>query len=261
MAIPLPESELQPVASQALIKPVLSDSRAAESRAISVSASPATDQGVRLPSAVGALWLPIEVSIPPAQRLVVLIPDMDVAESELAARIWALASPRELEVLYLGTLHEQREEFRARRRLATLAAITRDDTVRVEIRLVQDSAWLQAVQAVWRSGDLIICHAEQTTAVGGLQRVPLSQALMEELNTPVCILSGYYPELPREHPKWLAELLAWLPPLVLVVIFFMFQVRITQDATGWAQTVLLCLSVLLEFGLIAIWEHFLDRLN
>jgi hypothetical protein len=91
---------------------------------------------------------------------------------------------------------------------------------------------------------------------GGGRR-SLAKAIVSALNTPVYVLSGFYPGLPTEQPKWLARLLAWLPAFALLVIFFMLQVRITQGTTGWVQTALLCLSVSVEFGLIGAWEHFL----
>src|SRR5689334_2075533 len=70
--------------------------------------------------------------LPSAQRLVVLVPNVEVDEVELAYRIWSLASPRRLEVLFLSLVGEAREEAQARRRLARLAAITRDQGTRIE---------------------------------------------------------------------------------------------------------------------------------
>lgn len=205
----------------------------------------------------GALLIPGDQPLPPARRLVVLVPDTDVDESELATRIWSLASPRGLAVLYLGMIRDGRAESLTRRRLITLAAITRDDWAHVETRLEPEGNWIQIVRHIWEPGDLIVCHAEQALSGWSLKRKSLAQSLAAALNTPVYVLSGFYPGLPTEQPRWLARLLSWLPPLVLLVLFFMLQVRITWGTTGWIQTALLCLSVIVEFGLIGTWEHFL----
>jgi hypothetical protein len=211
-----------------------------------------------MPSATGALLIPADQPLPPAHRLVVLVPNVDVDESELAARIWSLASPRGLEVLFLSIFRSPETELRARRRLTLLAAITRDDWAHIETRLDLEGDWMRAVRHIWEPGDLVVCHAEQVLTGWGLRRRSLAKTIGSALNTPVYVLSGFYPELPTEQPNWLARLQAWLPPLVILVIFFMLQVRITQGMTGWVQTALLCLSVIVEFGLIGAWEHSLS---
>ena len=209
------------------------------------------------PSAVGALLIPADQPLPPARRLVVLVPNVDVDEAELATRIWSLASPRWLEVLFLSIFRSPETESLARRRLTLLAAITSDDRTHVETRLEPGGNWIQIVRRHWQPGDLIVCHAEQMLSGWSGGRRSLAKAIVSALNNPVYVLSGFYPELPTERPKWLARLLAWLPAFALLVIFFMLQVRITQGTTGWVQTALLCLSVIVEFGLIGAWEHFL----
>jgi hypothetical protein len=210
---------------------------------------------------VGALLFPADAPLPPARRLIVLVPEADVDEAELASRIWSLAAPRWLEVLFLGMYRGPESELRARRQLALLAAITRDERTRVDTRLEPGGDWPRAVRRIWQPGDLVVCHAEQALSGWDGGRKSLAQALMSALNTPVYVLSGFYPRLPTEQPNWLARLRAWLPPLAVLAIFITLQIRITQATTGWVQTALLCLSVVLEFGLIGAWEHFLIARN
>jgi hypothetical protein len=218
---------------------------------------PIAVESPRTPSAAGALLIPADQPLPPARRLIVLVPEVDVDEPELARRIWSLASPRGLEVVYVGMVQDALAESLARRRLATLAAITRDDWAHVETRLEPEGQWVQIVRRMWKPGDLIVCHAEQALSGWSLNRTSLAQSLVAALNTPVYVLSGFYPGLPTQQSKSLARLLAWLPPLALLVIFLLVQVRVTQATRGWIQTVLLCLSAIVEFGLIGAWEHFL----
>jgi hypothetical protein len=205
---------------------------------------------------VGALLIPADTPLPPAERLVVLVPDSDVDEAELASRILSLAAPRWLQVLFVGAGPGPEAELLARRRLSLLAAMTRDDRTSVETRLEPDGDWLRAVHRVWRPGDLIVCHAEQV--LSGLSGRPksLANAIVSALNTPVYVLSGFYPRQASEWSPRLARFLSWLPPLAILVVFFMLQVRIAQGTTGWVQTALLCLSVVVECGLIGACERF-----
>lgn len=210
------------------------------------------------PSPLAQLIVPADQPLPPARRLVVLIPDQDTDETELARRIWALASPRHLAVVYLGLTHDSLTEARARRRLATLAALTRDDWVAVQTRLAIDAQWAPAVTALWRSGDLVVCHAEQYTpgGLGGLWRKPLAQTLASVLQAPVYLFSGFYPAQPVPTKKASAQILSWSIPLAILICFFLLQVQITQQVTGWLQTALLSASVALEFGLVGLWNFF-----
>ena len=223
-------------------------------------ATPQTEQtqtqGPSQSSAIGFLLIPDGKPLPPARRLVVLIPDVSTDESELARRIWSLASPRGLEVLYLGLCRDPYREPRARRRLASLAAMTRDDWAHVETRLALGGDWVRTVQAAYRSGDLIVCHAEQTVSAWRFAHKPLSHAMLSALNSPVYVLSGFYPEKSPEQPNSTARILSWIIPVTIVAGFFWIQVRIEQLPKDWAHTTLLCISVLVEYALIGIWSHF-----
>lgn len=191
----------------------------------------------------------------PAQRLVVLVPPGILDESEFARRIWSLASPRRLSVLYLGLCPDIEREASARRQLATLAAITRDDWASVDTRLIVGNDWTRAVRSVYRQADLIICHAEQQVANGRFKHQPLSQALLTALNAPVCALAGFCPNLPPSQSKSGPALFSWLFPIFVLVAFFGLQVRIEQLPRDWAHTALLSLSVIVEYALIGIWSY------
>jgi len=201
--------------------------------------------------------LPLDdTTLRPAQRLVVLVPAIINDESELARRIWSMASPRRLSVLYLGLCREIEQEAGARRQLATLAAITRDDWATVETRLQIGTDWTRAVRAVYRPDDLIICHAEQQVAAKGFKQQPLSQALLTALDAPVCVLAGFCPQGPSQESKPVSKLFSWLVPIFILAVFFLMQVRIEQLPRDWAHTALLSLSVIVEYALVGLWSYF-----
>ena len=207
------------------------------------------------PSSAAQLLIPADQPLPPARRLLVLIPDQDMDEAEFVRRIWTLASPRHLAVLYLGLTSDAPMEARARRRLATLAALTRDDWVMVQTHLAIGSSWERAVKTVWRPGDLMVCHAEQSE-VGGLWRRPLAQKLVAALQAPVYLLSGFYPQMRLSPSPLIARLLSWSIPLAILIGFFLLQVQIAEQVQGWLQTALLSASVAVEFGLVGLWNAF-----
>ncbi len=210
------------------------------------------------PSAVGRLLIPANKPLPPAKRLVVLVPNVDVNEVELAHRIWSLASPRGLEVLFFSLIGDTQEEPQARRRLATLAAVTRDDWTHIETQLELGSHWLHSVENLRQRGDLIVCHAEQKIPKWGIGRQSLAQALVSQLTLPTCVLSGFYPELPASPPNRLVRLFVGALAMLILAGFFALQVQIDRETTGWTSILLLSLTVCAELGLFLAWQRLLN---
>ncbi len=192
---------------------------------------------------------------PAVHRLLVLVPGGDLDEAALAQRIWALASTRGLAVQFLGLSRDLATESHMRRRLTTLAVMTRDRSVPVETRLDAGQDWRRAVKAAWRPDDLVVCHAEQSVRRWG-RREPLSQSLMTTLKAPVCTLSGLCAEEFVTLPNLGTQFAFWIMPVAIIAGFFWFQVQITRITKDGLQTTLLCLSVLVEFGLIWVWNRF-----
>jgi hypothetical protein len=192
------------------------------------------------------------------RRLVVLIPDVDTNEPELARYIWQLASTRELSVLLLGTFEDVRREPRARRRLATLASLMCDDRVQVETRLEAGQGWWLAIQTVLTNGDLVVCHAEQQVARLGVGREPLSRWLMARLNQPVCELAGFYPELPPELPGPVNQIITIGVPIFIIAAFTLLEVLIHQMVAANFYIPAMALAVVVEYGLVGAWYFLLN---
>ncbi|MBM4424314.1 MAG: hypothetical protein FJ030_13160 [Chloroflexi bacterium] len=187
---------------------------------------------------------------PTVRRLVVLIPDADTDESRLARQLWAMASRNDLPLLLLGVCHSPSGEPRARRRLAAIAALARDACVRAQIRLEVGADWITAARAVRRNSDLIVCHSEQQIARWGVRRRPLSQRLMAHFDEPVGVLTGFYPGLPLGHNALTASV-----PFIIFAAFTGLQILIHKIAGPSSYTLLMALSVLVEYGLIGFWQY------
>lgn len=191
--------------------------------------------------------------LPPARRLIVLILGGEIDEMELARKVWALASPAWLGVLYLWLRCWPDEEARARVSLANLAALTRDDFTHVLTALSFDPDWVQAIRSHWQPGDLLVCHAGQPAP--GRRVVPqsLPEFIVRKLGLPVVALFGSPPRNTRRAPalRFIWELL----PFVIVGGMFVIQTRIVRFTQDITQTGLLILSIAGEFGLIWAWNR------
>lgn len=196
-----------------------------------------------------------ETALPAVRRLLVLIPETDLYEAELARQVWMLAAPRGLPVLFLGVSQTAEVAFRTRRRLIILAALTCDDRVAVETHLEFASDWVRAVRARYRPGDLVICHAEQRVSRWGLRR-SLDRVITFELQAPVLALSGFYMEEPAAALQPVAGVASWIVVFAIGLGFLWLQFQIIQGTENLLETVLLGLSVLIEYGLMALWLRF-----
>ncbi len=211
-----------------------------------IQAPPETESG-----AIRMLLLEESSGLRTVRRLVVLVPAADVDEVELARRIWELAAPSGLAVLFLGLCAQIAEEPAMQRRLVTLASLTRDARIPLETRIEFGRDWLRRIKPIHRPGDVIICHAEQTT---GLRHRPLSRAL-ESLGGPVWTLAGFYSSRDASPHGPLSGVVFWGVSMVILAAFFWLQVRMVRLDDDWAHNLLLYLSVLAESGLLWLWQQ------
>ena len=200
---------------------------------------------------IGGLFVLQDTNLISARRLVVLIPNLDIDEAEVARAVWELAFPPELAVLFLGLCPNANEEPRVRRRLATIAALTRDQKVPVEIQFEFGRNWIRTLKTVLEAGDIVVCYAEQQT---GIWRQPLELAL-ERLNIPILILKGYIPSMHKPSSTFWHESIFWLVSIAVLLVFFLFQIRILRISEEWARDILLSLSIVIEFSLVWVWNN------
>lgn len=84
-------------------------------------------------------------SAPVVSRLLVLIPDADTDEGELARQLWQVAHQSALPMVLVSLLPDALHESQTRRRLANLTALIQDRQIKVETRLLAHSNWLSAL--------------------------------------------------------------------------------------------------------------------
>jgi hypothetical protein len=182
----------------------------------------------------------------PTRRLVVLVPEGGLDETDLARRVWLLASHASLRVLFLGRSPDQESDSDVRRRLALLAAAVHQGEVNAQASVVIGKSWLRAVEGVLTGGDLLVCAAGHKISHRIIARTGLGDALAETFQVPVYLLGG----LPVGHSpafgKQLRSLVAWAVSIAFLIAFSGLQIWLSQNASGRLITVLLGLSVIFE---------------
>ncbi len=205
--------------------------------------------------------LPADPQVTSLRRILVLLPDGRIDQERLVSRVQHLVEYTDLEVLYIGLRLGPDEDWRGFRQLAELLTASVKAGLRVQTRLLAKGEWLPILRGIVEPGDLILCHAEQSARQSKDPYGTLGWWVASSLNVPVYVLSGMYTQsLP--YPVSSALRLAFrIAPILIVAGFFWIQVQIDKLVTGLTHTLVLSLSVLIEFGLVFLWSYLLDRLS
>lgn len=184
------------------------------------------------------------------ERLVIPVLEADIDISLLAQRIYRLATSMHANVLLVGISPDHLEEATIRRQLVTLAAAIQDRSVSVTTLVLGGVSWMKKMEEIIWPGDMIVIQAKEEIST---ESRSISQELTSRLQAPVYILSGLQP--PRyKHSGYLSQFILWLGAIGIMAGFFWIQVRIDQLPKDWAHTTLLCVSVIIEFGLLWLWN-------
>jgi hypothetical protein len=195
-----------------------------------------------------------DIPLADADRMLVLVSRQNISDADFARRIWTMAAPAHMTVVYLCVVNSIEEQMQAERRLATLAAITRDAQVRVEFCVIQGGSWLEAVRKLWKPRDVVVCHAEPAGKKGWSERQPLDQVISTTLKTSVIVLSGFAEE---SKPDWKHRFLLipyWLSLIAILAGSFLFQAKIYQADKGFVGTVMVLLTFIVEVSIIWFWN-------
>ncbi len=182
-------------------------------------------------------------------KLIVLIPP-GLDTSRMPHRIWKLADATNMSVLLLGLGGNDANEHSLRRGMVTLAAMLRSEKVATDIKFENITNWVKAVGLHYRSGDMIVCPADNRI---GIFRRSLGEILKAKLNAPIYILSNQEPQ--DFAPTWKLKIMAWSGFIGLLIGFGVLQIRIVHLTGGGFQTILLLLSTILEYWLFGVWSN------
>ena len=99
-------------------------------------------------------------------RLIVLLPQSLVGDVDFAQKVHWMASRAHKDVLYLTLLDEPDAALSVARGIATMKAVTESNLIQVGSIQVLAPRWFEKLQQVFRNGDTILCHREQSVKLG-----------------------------------------------------------------------------------------------
>lgn len=183
-------------------------------------------------------WRALDPAPHPIRRLLVLLPNADLNEALLARALWTLAGTHHAAIQLVALVDDWADEGQVRTRVALLTALLRGDGLEpAEHYELDRTDWEGIVRQLYRPGDVIVCHAEQTLPVsnGGLKPhvSPLSTHLAM-LHMPVCELRGAIRQAPAMTLR--RALRVWVLPLLVIGLSLALEVLFVRWARNWAES-------------------------
>ena len=186
----------------------------------------------------------------PTSRLIVLVPTQAGDHPNQSHRIWEIARSFGLNVLLLSLCNDYYEESQLRRQLVTMAALIGDGHICADIRIEHGNDWARQVKNIYQPGDVLACFAGQRV---GLMQKLLHEVLRSQLEAPIYILSADQP-VKNAKPKLLLQASFWLGALAIISGFLWLEMQLAQLPQDWAHNLLLYFCVLVEVGLLLLWN-------
>lgn len=184
------------------------------------------------------------------KRLVVLVPRGLSEASRFTQQIRWIALQQHRDVIFLALSDQGLDDLPIARELATLEALTCDPLFEVTSRQLDAANWVKAIQAVYRPGDMVLCHAGQLAPIGFGKGIPLEDYISEQMHLPVQLLSGFYQQGTVYTRGWWLSLLFWIGSLVILIGFSLIEFRVDHAITGMLRLFILGFLLVLEAGLI-----------
>jgi hypothetical protein len=179
-------------------------------------------------------------------RMVVYIPEMLENVSDYARQVYIQAAARRQPVLYLALNQRESDPLAAARLLATITALTQDNTVRANAVQVEGEDRADALRQVTHPGDLVVWPDESLLAPASLEKaLGISQRVLPgaRITAPARALPSYPPAL------------IWLVGLLILVVFTVLEFSLDGLVGGALAKVALMLLFTLEMVAFHAWNR------
>jgi hypothetical protein len=189
------------------------------------------------------------------KSLIVLLPEGLTGSSDLAKKIYWLATRDHCDVFYLAIVDDEQTKLSVARHLATLKALTFSQQIAVNSKISNSAEWLNTLKGLFRPGDMIVCHEEQYVRNGFMNATPMKAILSETFKAHIYTLTGFYQPWHVLTRKWLLGILFWVGCLAILGGFGLLEIQIDRTVQGAAGTALIFVILAFEFAAFWAWNH------
>jgi hypothetical protein len=190
------------------------------------------------------------------KRLIVFVPEGAAGNPDMAKKIYWMALRDHRDVVYLALIDQYDQRDRVSRHIATMKALTADESVKVTSKYSLADEWLSTLNELYRPGDSIVCHEEQRIRAGFLATTPMHVWLSNLYKAPIHTISGFYHPWRVLSHKLLYSLAFWVGCIVILGFFSFLEIQIDQTVKGLAHSILLFVALAFEFGSLLVWNRF-----
>ena len=186
------------------------------------------------------------------RRLIVLVPGGVFDEHTFVQQLREISLPAGGMVFFLAQATDPEQDHLAQQRLKRLTELMAGSGIQAGFKLVYADNWVQPVREVWQEGDELVCLEGHFVPGLLFAARPVAKVLSASLDLPIHILRGIHVSKRHQAVSELVnEALVYAISILTIGVFFIIQVTIDQHIGGQAARVLIVLSMLVEFWLIA----------
>lgn len=186
---------------------------------------------------IGITWRALDPAPQPFRRILLLLPNADINEAQLARALWTLAGERQAAVHVIALIDDWADEAQIRLRVALLSALLRGSGIEPEAHYEKDTTdWLGIVRRMYAPGDVVVCHAEQTMPVNNGHFPPHFSPLSTHiamLHMPVCEMRGAIKQMPAMTLRRVIKV--WGLPLIIIFGSMALEILFVRWARDWVE--------------------------
>jgi hypothetical protein len=186
---------------------------------------------------VAMTWRALDPAPHQIRQLLVLLPNAEINEAQLAHTLWTLAGEHHASVHILALINDWADEAQVRLRVALLIALLHGSGIEPAEHYERDSTdWISIVRRLYQPGDVIVCHAEQTLPLNNGRLPPHFSPLSTHiamLHMPVCELRGAIKQMPAMTLR--RAIRVWGLPLFIIFGSVALEILFMRWARDWVE--------------------------
>lgn len=189
-----------------------------------------------------------------ARRLIVLVTNSLADQVALAQWVHWIAEREHLAVLYLVLENDPRNFLLASRNMATVKALTAEDGLWVDVKVIEAGGWLHELRRLAGPGDLIISQKGEAAGRLPVYAVPVSEFLSDYLGDQVRTTSAYANPPQPEEKRWYQHMLSVAGFLLIILAFSWLEIVLDRQFSGSLVKLLLMGFFGAEIAAVLAWS-------
>jgi len=193
-------------------------------------------------------------------RLLVLVPNDELDEAKYAKKARSLAEYYHLDIVFLGKTDSSDSELYLRRRLITLAGISRNQDILSTFTTNSRGSWGKLISSRYEPGDYILLPKEMMEIKGLVTQHYIYQELQKKYGGQAIAVIGFLITKQTIHfEKIIFPIINWAGIFAIFVISFGLEANVGSHTFGWIRILGEISLVGVEIFSLLLWNSLTNK--